>query len=320
LYAVVINNSVDVATQALTMTSVPSRDGSGTYDETESNHFLIAVHNDEVQWWCNNTLLFKKYALAAYASVTSAVNQPLMARVYNTGAASAARTLAIRLWSVNQGELNTTKHWGHQVAGWGGGSYNIQPGTASGPTTTRGATTTAGWPNSAQARGAGTWTATTAPAVNSLGGQWVSPAISTLTSEADYPVFAYLNPAGSATLAGKTLYITGVRWGRTVATAAASTNAINLNYIVGVGGTAANTSTADAAAAYGPRGLVLDTIPFTSTSAVGASVEGGFFDCSQAPLVVPPGNYLFWIVRPYGTVTSNTLVVNGSVAFVGYFE
>jgi hypothetical protein len=141
-----------------------------------------------------------------------------------------------------------------------------------------------------------------------------------LISEADYPVFAYLNPAGTATLPGKTLYVTGVRWGKTVAAVAALTNSINLNYVVGVGGTAANTSTADAAAAWGPRGIVVDTIPFKATAAIGDFVEGGSLDCSAAPLVIPPGCFISWIVRPYGTVASNTLVVHGTVAFVGYFE
>jgi hypothetical protein len=319
LNAVVINNSVDVVSISLSMTNVPAADGSGNYDATERNHYLIAVHNDEVQWWCNDVMLFRTYALAATSSVTSSTSLPLMSRVYNSGTASAARTLAVRMWAVNLGDFATTKPWGHQMTGSGGGSAFIQPGTISGPTTTRGAGSS-GWPTSATARAAGTWTATTAPAINSLGGQWVSPAISTLTSEADYPVYSYLNPAGTATLAGKTLYITGVRWGKTVATAAAATNPINLNLIVGVGGTAANTSTPDAAAAWGPRGIVVDTIPFKATAAIGDYVEGGSLDCGDAPLAIPPGCYIHWVVRPYGTVTGNTLVVHGSVAFIGYFE
>ena len=53
----------------------------------------------------------------------------------------------------------------------------------------------------------------------------LTPAISTLTSEADYPVFSYLNPAGTASLPGKTLYITGIRVGECVAQAAASSMA-----------------------------------------------------------------------------------------------
>ena len=320
LYAVVINNSVDIINQALTVTNVPSRDGAGGFDATETNHYLISVHTDEVEWWINDTLVYKAYSLAAYGSPTSTTELPVMARVYNSGTASPARSLIIRLLSINQGELFSNKPWGHQVCGWNGGSYHVQPGTASAGTTTRAAATTAGGPSSAQARGAGTWTATSAPAVSSLGGQWVSPAISGLTTEADYPVFAYLNPAGTATLPGKTLYITNVKWGKTVAATAASTNSINLNYIVGVGGTAANTATADAAAAWGPRGIVVDTIPFKATAAIGDYVEGGDLDCSQAPLVIPPGCYLQWIVRPFGTVASNTLTVLGTVAFVGYFE
>lgn len=131
---------------------------------------------------------------------------------------------------------------------------------------------------------------------------------------------AYLNPAGTATLPGKTLYITGVKWGKTVATAAASTNSININYIVAVGGTAANTSTAEAAAAVAPRGIMLDTIPFKATTAIGDFVEGGAMDFSEGPLVVPPGCYVMFIARPYGTVTSNTLTVVSTVAFSGYHE
>jgi hypothetical protein len=45
------------------------------------------------------------------------------------------------------------------------------------------------------------------------------------------------------------------------------------------------------------------------------------FDVSFAsPLVVPQGKYANLIVRLFGTVASNTLVVRGSVAFNGYFE
>jgi len=319
LRAVIINNSTDIFAQDITVTNITARDGVGAFDPTETNHYMISTHNDEVQWWINDTLVCKTYVPSASGGPTQSHQQPFMARVNNTGTASSARQVVIRAIGVTQGELATWKPWGQQVAGWGGHSCHVQPGSASGSTVTRGAGTL-GWPTSATARANGTWTATTAPAVNSLGGQWVSPAISTLTSEADYPIFAYLNPAGTATLPGKTLYITGVRWGKTVATAAASTNSINVNFIIGVGGTAANTSTADAAAAWGPRGLVVDTIPFKSTTAVGDYVEGGNMDFSQSPIVVPPGCYLMWIARPFGTVASNTLTLVGTVAFTGFFE
>jgi hypothetical protein len=300
--------------------SVPARDGAGLYSPSEVNHFLIYIHNDDATFWINNTMVARIDLPAGQGGPSSSSTLPLFARVGNSGVSSAGRRLEIGFLGVSQGDIGSIKPMGHAASGWGAGAYQIQPGTTSGPNVTRGASTTAGWPNSAQARGAGTWTATSAPAVNSLGGQWVSPAISTLTSEADYPVFAYLNPAGSATLAGRTLYITGVRWGNTVATAAAATNPINLNYIIGIGSTGAGTAVAEAAAAIAARGMVVDTIPFKSTAAIGDYVPGGNMDFSQSPLVIPPGCYLHWIVRPYGTVTSNTLTVNGTVNFIGYYE
>lgn len=320
LRAVIINNSVDVATADITTTNIPSRDGAGGFDLTETNHYVVQVHNDEVDFWINNVLVAHIDTTSVYGAPSSSSQLPLMARTYNSGTPSAARTLALRFLNVSLGEVNNTKPWSHQMAGSGGGAYQIQPGSASGPNVTRGAVASAGWPASTTARAAGTWTATSAPATASLGGQWVSPAISTLTSEADYPVFSYLNPVGTATLPGKTLYITGVKYGNTVATAAASTNSINLNYIVGIGGTTSATNQTEAAAVVATRGIVLDVIPFKSTAAIGDYVPGGYMDFSNGPLVCPPGTYVQFIVRPYGTVASNTLVVNSTVAFTGYYE
>jgi len=319
LRAVMVFNSVDVATVDINTANVPSRDGSGSFDEAEINHYLITFHADVANFWINDVLVASIKSLSTQGSPTYAVTQPIFARVYNSAGASAARQLGIALLSASLGDMHSGKPYGHQVAGFGGGSYQIQPGTASGPTVTRG-TGANGWPTSATARAAGTWTATSAPALNSLGGNWLSPAISTLTSEADYPVFAYLNPAGAVGVPGKTLYITQVKWGKTIATVAAATNSIILNYILGVGSTGSGTAVAEAAAAVAARGIVLDNIPFKSTAAIGDYVEGGQMDFSQAPLVVPPGCYLHFIVRPFGTVASNTLVVASSVAFAGYFE
>lgn len=320
LRAVVINNSVDVSAVDITTTAIPNRSESGLYDPTQVQHYTIALHADEVTFWINDVLVAHIAVDGAFAQPTlSAANLPLMARVYMTGTASAARSLSIGRLNVTNGETQSGKPYGHILSGSGGGAYQIQPGTASGPTVSRGAATTA-WPASGTTRTANTWTATTAPAVNSLGGSWLSPAMSTLTLEADYPVFSYANPTGSATLPAKTLYITGVNWGKTVATAAASTSNTFLNYIVTVGGTSSATTQTEAATVVAARGIILDSIPFKATAIVGDFVEGGSMDFSAAPLVVPPGTFLTFTVRPFGAVATNTLVVAGSVAFSGYFE
>jgi len=319
LYGVVVNNGTDIATtSAISTTNVPSRDGSGSFDATESNHYLIAYHNDVVRFWINDVLVAELSCPAANAAFTSSSNTPVGFRVLNTGAASAGRQLSVGFVNVGLGDQNVNKPWQHAMAGMGQGAYQLQQGNTPGPTVTRGAGTL-GHPTSATARIAGTWTGLTGPALNSLGGLWTSPAISTLTSDADYPVFDFQNPTGTATLPGKTLYITGVRVGEAYVSTAASTNAIFLSYILMIGASATNTSTADAATTVAGKSIVVGGHGFTSTEAVG-NYKNGFEMRFDSPLMIPAGHYFHFVVRPFGTVTSNTLVVTSSLAVNGYFE
>jgi hypothetical protein len=312
-------SGVDIAQVDITTTNIPSRDGAGSFDISEFNHYIVECGADTCKFWCNDTLLGTLKVPSGYTLPCLAMNQPLMARVNNIAGASAARSLDIGFVNVSLGDMNSGKPYGHMMCGMGGSAYNIQPATSSGPTVTRGAGT-AGWPTSATARAAGTWTATSAPGIGSLGGLYTSPAISTLTSDADYPIFAYLNPAGSATSPGKTLYITGVRVGESIATAAASTNSIVLSHIIGVNSVNSVTTGTDSAASAGIRGIPVGAHAFGATDAVGTMKNGYQVDFSSAPLVSYPGSYVHFIIRPFGTVTSNTLVVTGSVTFIGYFE
>jgi hypothetical protein len=99
----------------------------------------------------------------------------------------------------------------------------------------------------------------------------------------------------------------------------ASTNPIFLSYIVTAEASAANTATNDAATTVSGKSIVIGGQGFTAGDVVGTTKDGFGMDFNS-PLVVPAGKYLNLIVRPFGTVTSNTLVVRGSVAFNGYFE
>ena len=319
LYGVVTNNSSDIAvTSAINTTNVPSRDGVGAYDPTESNHYLISYHNDVVRYWINDVMVAELACPAANATFTSSSNTPVGFRVINTGTASATRQLSVGFVNVGFGDQNVNKPWQHALCGMGAGAYQLQNGNTPGPTVTRG-TGANGHPTSGTARIAGTWTALTAPALNSLGGLWTTPAISTLTSDADYPVFAFLNPVGSTTLPGKTLYVTGVRVGEGYVSTAAATNSIFLSYILMVGASATNTSTADAATTVSGKSITIGGHAFTSADVVG-NARAGFEMRFDSPLMVPAGHYFTFVVRPFGTVTLNTLVVTSSLAVNGYFE
>jgi hypothetical protein len=299
--------------------NVPGGDGTGSYSATERNHYLIEFTHNICKFWINNTLVASIPSPSTQPGPTSAWSQPVFARVYNSGVASAGRRIELGCITVEQADMNSGKPWPHVMAGSGGGSYQAQPGSTSGGTVSR-AAATGGFPASGTVKTTTGWaTGLTTPGSNELGGRWLSPAMSTLANETDYPVFAYLNPAGTATLPGKTLYVTSIRVGETIATAAASTNGMMLIYAVGVGSTAASTATADAAATVGPRIGVLGSCYFTATAAIGQTAAG--WEVSfRSPLVVPSGTYLHLIVRTNGTVASNTLVVHGSFLVNGYFE
>lgn len=314
----VVNFAGSETVADLAVGEAPSRDGAGLYSATECNHYLIAVHNDEVEFWVNDTLLATIDVPATQGGPASSSELPFFARVVNSGIASAGRRVELGFVQIAQGDMDRNKPWPHVCAGSGGGSYTIQPGTTSGPTVLRTAATN-GWPASATAKTSAAWAANTGPADGSLGGRWLSPAISTLTSEADYPLFSYLNPAGTATLGGKTLHVTGIRIGETVVTTVASTNGIMLVFCAGGGSTAASFATADAAATVAPRIVPLGAQAFTSTAAV-YTYAAGFDVPLEVPLVVPPGTYLHIVCRPVGTVASNTMVVTGTVTVRGYFE
>jgi hypothetical protein len=248
----------------VTTTGLTNRDGTA-FSLASCNHFLITIHNDECEFWINDILIAKIECPSSQPFLCSSSEQPWFARTQHTATASAARRIEIGFVNITQGDMNSTKPYSHTLSGCGGGAYQIQQGSTSGGNVSRGAGST-GWPTSSTARAAGTWTATSAPATGSLGGIWVSPAISTLTSDADYPIFSYLNPAGSATLPGKTLYITGIRVGETTVTTVASTNGITLSYAAGIGSTAAATTATESASVIAARIVPLGQVAFTSSS------------------------------------------------------
>jgi hypothetical protein len=257
---------------------------------------------------------------AANAQLTSSSNSPVGFRVLNTGVASVGRQLTVGFVNVGLGDQNVNKPWSHALCGMGNGAYQVQQGNTPGPTVTRTAATT-GHPASGTARSAGTWTATSAPALNNLGGLWTSPSMNngTVASDADFPVFAYQNPVGTAVLPGKTLYVTGVRVGEAYVSTAASTNPMFLSYILMVGSSASTTSTADAATTVSGKSICIGGHGFTSTEAIG-NYKPGFEMRFDSPLMIPAGHYFLFVVRPFGTVASNTLAVTCSLAVNGYFE
>jgi hypothetical protein len=326
LKGVITNNSLDLVEVDFNTSNVPSRHGYGPYDPIECNHYLISFHNDVVRFWINDVMVGEIPCPSQLANFSASSSLPVGFRVNNISATSVGRQVSIGYVNVGQGDQNTKKPWAHAMVGSGQGSYQTQQGVAMGPTVTRG-TGTNGHPTSATTRIAGSWSATTNPGLNSLGGLWTSVALSGVVSDSDYPIFAYLNPAGAVsginTIPGKTLYVTGVRIGDTSVTVApGATHGIFFSYIVQVEASAVAVATTDSATTTSGKGTVIGGQGFgvAATDPVG-TMKPGFAMNFDPPLVVPAGKYCTVVVRPYMAATSgNTLIVTGSVAVNGYFE
>lgn len=320
LKGIITANNVDLYELTLDTENVPSRSNKNKkYDPAECNHYLIVFNNDRIDFWINDVLVGQILGQSQIPQFSGASNLPVGFRVLNlaTASTSAPRQIGVGYVNVGYGDQNVNKPWSHVQSGMGGAAYQLQQGSTPGPTVTR-AAPGQGHPASGTARIAGTWTATSAPALNNLGGLWTSQAISTLASDADYPVFAFQNPTGTAAIPGKTLYITGVRIGETTVTVAASTTAFFLSYIVMVEASSSTTSTSDSATTVSGKSMVIGGQGF-GADGIGVMKEG--FDMTfSSPLVVPAGRFISLIARPFGTVATNSAVLRGSVSFHGYWE
>lgn len=307
LRAVLAFNSSETEV-TITTTSVPGGDGTGSYSATERNHYLIEYTHNVCNFWINDTLVASIPSPSTQPGPTSAWSQPIFARVYNSGVASAGRRVELGAITVEQADMNSGKPWSHALCGAGGGAYQNQPGSASG--------FTANWANSAAPASA--TLSNTAAGYTTLGGQYQFAA--SATNETDWAIFGYTNPAGTATLPGKTLYVTGVRIGEMCVTGAAGVNATMFFWAAAAGSTAVSLATTDAAATVAPRRVALGSQCFLAAAAIGTQSPGFYVDFSNSPLVVPAGCFFHIIVKQLNGAATASLVWRGTVLVNGYFE
>lgn len=307
-----VETTTDIDTSAL-----PARGGSGTYSATDCNKYVIVVANDEIFFWINDILAGNIKTPSNQGAPTASQALPLEFRVVNSGVASAGRRIEAGFINIVMGDGDTTRPWATVMAANGNGSYQTQLGIAVGPTSNSGITALA----------APTFTANTAPAINALGGKWISPSplpagTSGLATIADvhYPLFSYLNPAGTAAIPGRDLIVTGIRIGETVVSAVLGATYTHLEWIVGVGSSAASLATADAVGpptTTSPKRQNVGSQAFLATAPAG-TVAPGVAVTLETPLVVPPGAYLHIILSLIGNAATGAL--RGSVFVNGFYE
>lgn len=277
--------------------------------------FVIALNEREAEFWIDDVLYGTLTVQTGNGQPCMSAALPMQIR-HAIGGTAAGSVVQLKVWdySVELGDVVTGMTAG-AIAASQGGTLQIQAGAAvSGQLTT--------YANGAEP-GAVTLTANTAPATNTLGGLFLLPAAIT-TAASDYPLFAWLNPAGTTAIIGKVFYCTGVRVGELTVTTALTGGPIILTYALGFGSTASTLATTETASFTSPTTKVARRIPLglqtlAATAAVGTLSPGFQADFSSAPIPINPGEYLHIILRVLGTNTTGG-APRGSVAVFGYFR
>ena len=276
------------------------------------NHYLIVLHNDRTEFWVDDVCMGAIVTPAALGSPCLSMSLPLMMREYNKGIVTTAQRMEVSNVSVTSGDQNINKLWATTMAIQGQSAVNAPDGAVSGQT--------ANYANSAAPA-----TIADAAYTNILagyatkGGQFALAAVA--GAKTDRIVFAYLNPAGTASIPGKNLIVRGIRIDTFNMGAIVATTPTVMQWGVGFGSSAITLATVDSATAgtCAARREVLG-VQFLPVGAVIGQVCDAIDINFDAPECVEPGTYLHILVKfPVGTATASQ-VLRGTVFINGYFE
>lgn len=293
------------------------RTTSNLYTPTaeEYTHYTIVVGNQEAEFWANDVLLGRILTVTQFSGSTTSSNAlPLLLRTYNLGAVSNPLTFSVNNIVISQADMKMGKKWSYNMVTNGQSSISKPSGQAADASGTTNA-------NLANNTAPSIFVPTvdfsnTIAAYPTLGGDFAFSGVA--QSETDYVLFAYLNPVESS----KTFVITDVNIMSYLSGATIATTATNLQWSIGVGGTAIDLATTDSATAgtRGARRLHLGNMTFPVGTASGSMADRSIITSFRTPLMVESGTYCHVIVKiPVATNTPDQ-VFKGNVAIVGYYE
>lgn len=298
LKAVVNNNGTEFTSAALTLPSV-----------NVMHKYKIICENDRVLFYIDGACQSIIAAPTGLGMPMYAQGQPVMVRTIN-GATAPALANTVKIGYLYVGLLDAaglSMDFIDIAAKQGRMGSQGQQGQTMG--------STALLTNSLAAGAGAAMTNTAASLGSGLGGQFA--ALPTLAAGTDGIVCSFQNPAATSAIAGKTLYIRGVRIQGAVTTVLAG-GPVLYQYSLAYGHTAVSLATAEAAGAKGPRRVPLGFETFVVTAAAGV-IGSGVYVPFVAPIAINPGEFVAIAAKNLGVVTT-TGVITFTVFFDAYWE
>lgn len=178
---------------------------------------------------------------------------------------------------------------------------------------------TALYTNSMAAGAGAVATNTTAALGTGLGGQFAL--LPTLAANTDGIISSYLNPAATAAIPGKTLYIRGVKIQGCVTTVlAGNATPIIFAFSLAFGHTALSLATAEGSGTKASRRVPLGYETYAAAAPVGTlGSQQGVYTAFDAPIAVNPSEYVQVVAKNLGVVTT-TGVITFQITFNSYWE
>lgn len=287
-------NGVETQTSAFNFTAVANQNYLVTLTITEK----------EVEFWIDNVRMGSITAVAA-GQLFRSVNLPWSLRHANVGAAASGFQVTVTDYTISLGGPNVDSSTLAQVGNRTLGAYQGLSGGTMG--------SLASYANSANPTAA-VPTNTTSAVLTALGGQgWETASLAVNT---DGIIMSYQVPAGSVTVRGQRLVITGISLMSYIQTVIVGGPYV-AQYSLAFGHTSVSLATAETASfatatTKAPRRIALPqfTQLVTAAQAVSTMVSqpGGASITFQNPIYVNPGEFVALVSKHVGTVgTSGTV-------------
>jgi len=283
------------------------------------NHYIITVYQDEVEFWIDGVLYGAVATPSGQGTPLLSASAPFMIRQAHVGGAAGAIVQGkLFAYGVSVGDLFMGKPWQAQTAGMGGNSAQGQSGQTQGSTHV--------FPANSAAIATTVPTNTTNTAVG-LGGRTQVALIASATT--DLILFGYQNPAGTAVIPGKSLYLKRIKITGAVTTllVAPTAGIPLLSFDLGYGSTAVTLATTEsasfAATTKKARLIPIGHMGFsagvqTVTAPVAGSVGNELDFDFEAPVVVNPGEWVQVVMRCVNCGAGGLVSLAASIN--GYFE
>lgn len=302
-------------TETLTALLIPAFAITAALSNINLN-FRIIIAQDFCEFWGSDStgiqaLIARLPTPAANGQPFSSCGAPVSLRQTNGASGSASIQLKVSNITVTQSDVNTVKPWSAQMCGDSQMAYQGQNGGTMG--------STALYTNSLAAGAGAVMTNTTAALGSGLGGQF--SALPTLAAGTDGILCSYQNPVGTASVTGRTLFITGIKIQGVVTTVlVGNATPVIYAYSLAYGHTAVSMATAEAAATKAPRRVALGIESYGASAALGTEGStAGVGMTFNSPIAVNPGEFIAICAKNMGVVTVSG-VITFLVTFDGYFE